>query len=234
MSPHPSVRNVDDWLVIATKDLAPVGKVRICAEIEAHFADGVESHLAEGHSLAQSRDAVLAELGDPFSAGKRFRKRHLTVKEAAFIQTLISRFYVIRLVALLIINAGFPLFAILTLWHPPSLVRIILVATIAALVTTIAIASFIISHRRTAKAIRFAVGIELIDKIFPLCWSWLIFRLSGLSGHWTLLFYGLGAIIACGASWRTFRLWLKTRGSSDVLSEAEPGAGTAASRAGLV
>ena len=231
MSTLPSVRNVDDWLVIATKDLAPAARVRICAEIEAHFADGLEGHQAEGRSLAQAHQAVLAELGDPFAAGKRFRKRHLTVKEAAFIQTLISRFYIIRIVALLIINAGLPLFATLILWHPPSLVRIILAATIAALVITIAIASFIARHRKTAKAIRFALGIELIDKISPLCWSWLIFRLSV---PWTMLFYELGVIMTCAASWWNFRLWLKMRSLYDVLSEAEPRAGTAASRAGIV
>jgi hypothetical protein len=226
MSARPSVRNVDDWLVIATKNLAPVGKVRICAEIEAHFADGVEGHLAEGHSLEQARQAVLAELGDPWAAGKRFRKRHLTEKEAAFIQILSSRLYPIRLVALVTIGLGFPLFTVSffasTLWfHQASLVRIILPATIAVVVA-IAIALFITRHRKTAEGIRLTVAVELISNIFPIVlFPWAV---SKPPLPWPV-FFGVAALIISPESWRTFRLWLKIRGSCDPLSEAGPRAG---------
>jgi len=71
-----------EWLEIATAQLSGPAKKRIGLEIEAHFAESVESHQAAGCSEAEARLAALSELGDPHAAAKRFRRRHLTEKEA--------------------------------------------------------------------------------------------------------------------------------------------------------
>ena len=221
--------------MIATKDLAPIGKVRICAEIEAHFADGVESHLAEGHLLEQARQAVLDELGDPSSAAKRFRKLHLTVKEASFIRIFISRLSASRLVALLIINSLLALsFFVSTPWfHHPSLVRIMLLTTVALkAILLIAIASFIARHRTTAQTIHLSFVVELIDQISALmCLPWCLFEFHGLGMK---LLFGFAGVMVCREFWRTSSLWLKIRGLCDPAGEAGSGAGLAASRAGIV
>jgi hypothetical protein len=72
----------DWWLGIATANLSAPAKQRIRLEIEAHYADGVESHLANGCSEDRAHAAALAELGDPIAAAKSFRRRHLTITEA--------------------------------------------------------------------------------------------------------------------------------------------------------
>jgi len=77
----PRVQSLCEWLQIATAKLSTPAKERIRLEIEAHSADSVESHQAAGCSEAEARLAALAELGDPYAAAKRFRRRHLTEKE---------------------------------------------------------------------------------------------------------------------------------------------------------
>jgi hypothetical protein len=70
------------WLEIATEGLAVPARERITPEIEAHFTDSVEVHLNEGKSEEAAQVAALAELGDAQKAGKDFRRRHLTEREA--------------------------------------------------------------------------------------------------------------------------------------------------------
>src|SRR5579862_2220503 len=78
----PERQNLSDWLRIATWRLADSAKERIRPEIEAHYAQSVEAHRENGLSESAAHAAALTELGDPETAGKRFRKRHLTESEA--------------------------------------------------------------------------------------------------------------------------------------------------------
>src|SRR5882724_8024183 len=80
--PTRKLESLSNWLEIATKDLAQAGKQRITQEIEAHFADAVEARLSQGKPEPVAKANALAELGDPTAAGKRFRKKHFTEKEA--------------------------------------------------------------------------------------------------------------------------------------------------------
>jgi hypothetical protein len=73
--------NIVEWLMLATKDLCESAKLRVSTEIEAHYKESVDAHVAEGVSEEESRKIALAELGDPKVAGKRFQNEHLTVNE---------------------------------------------------------------------------------------------------------------------------------------------------------
>ncbi len=79
------------WLDIATAKLSAPAKERIQLEIEAHVADSVQSHQAEGYSETDAQAAALAELGDATTAAKRFRRRHLTSKEAKRVGKILER-----------------------------------------------------------------------------------------------------------------------------------------------
>src|SRR6266404_2508067 len=79
------LENLSDWLAIATKGLAQAGKQRITQEIEAHFADAVEARVSQGKPEQVAKANALAELGNPTTAGKRFRKKHFTEKELALL-----------------------------------------------------------------------------------------------------------------------------------------------------
>ena len=76
------VESLSEWLAIATKGLAQAGKQRISQEIEAHYEEALKTHLDQGESKRVAEASALADLGDPKVAGKRFRKKHLTEKEA--------------------------------------------------------------------------------------------------------------------------------------------------------
>jgi hypothetical protein len=76
------VQSLCEWLQIATDKLSTPAKERIRVEIEAHFAESRENHQANGFSEDEARVASLAELGDPYAAGKHFRRRYLTQNEA--------------------------------------------------------------------------------------------------------------------------------------------------------
>jgi uncharacterized membrane protein len=62
--------------------LVPSAQARVRAEIEAHFAEAVQSHLANGLFASAAQAAAVADLGDPHAAAQRFRREHLTIGEA--------------------------------------------------------------------------------------------------------------------------------------------------------
>jgi hypothetical protein len=78
-------QNLAEWLRMATAKLCLPAQERIRLEIEAHFTESLESHQATGCSEADAQAAALAELGDATAAAKRFRRRHLTEKEAKWV-----------------------------------------------------------------------------------------------------------------------------------------------------
>ena len=80
------IPDLAEWLVVATKDLSLTAKRRIRLEIKSHFADAVETYLAEGATEAQARVFALADLGDAQAAAKRFRRSHLTEAESRLLE----------------------------------------------------------------------------------------------------------------------------------------------------
>jgi hypothetical protein len=66
------------WLKVATDRLCDSAKSRITLEIEAHFNEAVQAHLADGRSLIDAQGNALDELGDPKRASRRFLKKHVT------------------------------------------------------------------------------------------------------------------------------------------------------------
>ena len=75
------VASLAEWLEIATDGIASSGRERITREIETHFEEAVESHLAKGEPQEIAQASALAELGNAKAAWRRFRKRHLTKLE---------------------------------------------------------------------------------------------------------------------------------------------------------
>jgi hypothetical protein len=78
------------WLKVATDRLCDSAKARITLEIEAHFNEAVEAHIADGKPPVEAQAQALAELGNPEKAGRRFRKKHLTEKEVKKILGLMA------------------------------------------------------------------------------------------------------------------------------------------------
>lgn len=85
--------SLGEWLVIATLGLVAPAQERIKLEIEAHYADAVKSNLDLGLAPEEAESAALLELGDPKTAAKSFRKRHLTEKEGEQVQELLDKYH---------------------------------------------------------------------------------------------------------------------------------------------
>ena len=72
-------RTLPAWRDRATRFLVPSAKNRIGAEIEAHYTEAVQFHLANGLTEAEAQYATLAELGSAQAANRHFRQEHLTL-----------------------------------------------------------------------------------------------------------------------------------------------------------
>ncbi|HVU37136.1 MAG TPA: hypothetical protein VHC95_02275 [Opitutales bacterium] len=83
MHSEPASQTLADWLAIATGKLVPSAQARVRAEIEAHYAEALRTHLGRGLSQADAQVAALADLGDAQVAGRRFQHEFLTKAEAA-------------------------------------------------------------------------------------------------------------------------------------------------------
>ena len=112
--PTPKAFSVSDWLELATNRLAAPARKRIGLEIEAHYAEAVRAHLEEGMSEWDAQAAALAELGDAFAAARRFRKQHLTEREAQSIESMLKNARSSDFRLALIAYIAFALFAYLT------------------------------------------------------------------------------------------------------------------------
>jgi len=90
-SHQPPSQNFAEWLDIATRDLVPSAQARIRVEIEAHYAEAVQSQLANGAAESVAQTAALTDLGNAKSAARRFRRDHLTTKEALDVARMAKR-----------------------------------------------------------------------------------------------------------------------------------------------
>jgi hypothetical protein len=84
-------RTVSEWLDIATKDLATSAKQRITSEIENHYYDALQAHLAEDRDPLAASLHALKELGDPRVAAKIYRKKYLSLKEEEEVRELMTQ-----------------------------------------------------------------------------------------------------------------------------------------------
>jgi hypothetical protein len=73
------------WTLLATDGLAEEVQERIKREVEAHFCDAVENHLADGLPAKAAEEMALSELGDINTAARGFRKRYVTMEETRWL-----------------------------------------------------------------------------------------------------------------------------------------------------
>jgi hypothetical protein len=79
-----------NWLRTATKRLCIEAKWRIYQEILAHYNEAVEAHQEEGLSEDDAHDRALASLGSARKAAREFRRTHLTVRQAKWLQNALE------------------------------------------------------------------------------------------------------------------------------------------------
>jgi hypothetical protein len=85
-----TAQTLPEWLETATGKLVPSAQARVRSEIEAHFAEAVQAHLAGGMTEPAAQAAALADLGHAKAAARRFGREHLTNNDAGVIAGLIK------------------------------------------------------------------------------------------------------------------------------------------------
>ncbi len=90
-SDGPYREEFERWLDTATKSLCAEAKERIGQEIEAHYAEAVDTLREEGMTEQDAHARVLASLGSPRKAARAFRRTHLTEREANRLQRILSQ-----------------------------------------------------------------------------------------------------------------------------------------------
>jgi hypothetical protein len=109
---------LSEWLDVATKKLSVPAEARIRSEIESHFVEAVDDHMQSGLSEPVAHLSALEQLGDPKAAGRRFRRYHLTTREARLLAASIKDS---KSVITLLTNYGiFIIFAMLVFAFPLS------------------------------------------------------------------------------------------------------------------
>jgi hypothetical protein len=207
----PKVQTLSEWLEIATKKLAEPSKERIRAEIEAHYAEAIETHCDNGLSEGEAQTAALAELGNPKAARKRFRKQHLTEWEAEWLKKFSDRAR--KPYGLLGCYAAFCLFTLV----PPSW-QIIddfphpsLFITLAFIVLVLSPSfCFIVARRKAAKANRFLLSVDCTTHFLSLVWIYQIQQAMfprQASTRW--FFFALWVLIYFRHIWIPLRIWMK-------------------------
>jgi len=142
-------KNLAEWLGIATRGLAASGRERITREIEAHFAEAVEAHLAQGEPEPVAQARAIIALGDATEAAKRFQRSCLTDEERQLVSKVLAGTGKIpKLLYNLLAPAFFLGFMVFKVFWKPSLVFDAVILLLFAL----PIISFIISRRYGAKS----------------------------------------------------------------------------------
>jgi hypothetical protein len=81
-------RNLEDWLLVATRGLESSARGRISTEITAHFSESVSAYKADGKPESDAYSMALADLGNAYQAAKEFQKSHLTEREAKWLKKI--------------------------------------------------------------------------------------------------------------------------------------------------
>jgi hypothetical protein len=214
------VRSIAEWLEMATRKLSAPAKERIRLELEAHFADGMESHLADGCPEAEAQAAALAELGDPSAAAKRFRREHLTEKEAKRVERMLSEFAGYPVVWELVVYGGTALFTLFFFFHhqrvfhtfhiPLSIVMPGIALPMYAGLATIGF--FVARHNKSKPHIRLLVLIQnlrggCLMPIPALMLAWGVQAFGWV--HWTSLLFLAALISQTIVLVQNFLLWFK-------------------------
>ena len=192
---NPEPKDLVEWLDIATKGIASAGKERITREIEVHFAEAVEGHLAKGETEEVAQARAIIALGDPTVAAKRFRRSCLTEEERQLVSKLLLRTgKMSKLLYNFIAIAFFLGLMVFTGFWKPSLVFDVVLLLLFAL----PIVSFVISRRYGVKSkARLLIFVELAHGL--LC-ALAIILFGGEAPHEALTTFAgvvVGIIIAC-------------------------------------
>lgn len=224
----PRVLTLPEWLEIATRKLSQPAKDRIRLEIEAHYAEAVEAHRENGLSESAAQTSALAELGDAKDAGKRFRKQHITEREAQTLKTADKTSRKISLLLLSYFMFGAFTFDQLSLPRN-SLTHYRYLPLYLSLELLILVAlptiCFLVARLGRAKRHRHLLLLQPISGVIPgFLLSDLLLKpasydfthLFGIS-YWLLAYWLLATVVILSH----FRLWLKL-GKTGAVSDPPP------------
>jgi hypothetical protein len=201
------------WLQAATDGLVDPARERIHAEIEGHYSEAVAAHMADGLAETEARTAAILELGDAEAASKRFRRQHLTARDAGEVEEALK----------LAGSRKHLLFSCLyyflcTCWlfyiGKPDRRSFMVCLAVGFFAAVIAPAASYIMVKRKSKNMGFFIlteAVALTVFLFYLCYCW-----YGLSGDFIYFFCFFVLTLLPG---QRLRIWLKLRHVANVWDE---------------
>jgi NADH:ubiquinone oxidoreductase subunit K len=180
---QPRAQDLSEWLDVATRDLVPSAQARIRAEIETHYTEAVQSGLANGSPESVAQSAALADLGSANAANRRFRREHLTIKNAReatkIVKSARGGWDVIAMIDLFLI-CNFPV--ILFGWYdfdlPAQRLNIFGSLVLYALIFSVSIIVYLLGKKETTIATRRRI---LLFKSLELLFLSVLFLLQGFT-----------------------------------------------------
>jgi hypothetical protein len=154
------------WLEIATHDLPPEACELVWMEIEGHYLDALDDHLAQGKSLDAAHRAAMAALGDADEAAEELCDTHLA-----------DRRYRIAVFA----SLGIPILILLDnmLWDALGDMPYYYLVEIALRVATlISVLYVLFAFRKLLSDYPFTRHIDLTDRVLGLV-AWALGTLHG-------------------------------------------------------
>ena len=215
-SEHQQLR---DWLRTATAGLVAPAKQRIRTEIEAHYREAVAAHLGDGLLERRAKAAAVTELGDAEAAAKRFRRSHLTTKEAKYVHRALTwtRPWGLPLAYLLFFGSQFLHRDVFQEEGSHYLASTTLFAIeFSTLIVVPTVCFAMAKWRHARRGIRLLVLMPTISVYIWMVSLW--FTIYGLSfSFWLVTSMGVGPGL-----FLELRLWRKLRAVADVWSEIPP------------
>lgn len=206
-----SVDTLEAWLGTATNKLTQTGKERITLEITSHFNDAEVSYRANGLADVDAQARALADLGDPKEAGRRFKKRHLTQSEAAFLENRLNQYQKWRKPWTQLLFWIFLGWLYIVQRRDHSFLPLLVICGLLFVAQSFSLA--LASRRGFRALLRLMLALDNLAYLS-------MFLIFSIYGH---LFPAAVALLM--TSWRwvsAFRLWLKIGKLADVSHEMRP------------
>jgi hypothetical protein len=212
------------WLAIATDKLIEPARERVSREIESHFADAIDAHVKEGESAEASRAAALAELGDPYAAGKSYRRKYLTQGDIKHLERARLKADSVRGAGMLL---GIALAYAICVWRiGPDYVRSAIFATLlAASVLACALLPLMLRVFAWRRGLNHNASWWLIiNEADDLCWALASAPLYALllRDYWLIMLLFTTFAMVPPSFIGTIKLWNKVRRTQNIFEAPPP------------
>lgn len=102
---------LEQWIVVATKNLTPTAIASITKEITDHYQTSLEKYEVRGISSIEAENLAVRDLGDPDKSASKFSQVYLTSYEEKKLRNMARFPYLLSAILLMLIYGSMALFS---------------------------------------------------------------------------------------------------------------------------